>query len=162
MIEDEQQIDRASEGGFLLEHERELLKHQAETLRTFYSLTGAPRKDYTIQMAEAEAERIKIVRRAEAEGIMMIRQAEAEGLKLLGEALATTNQPDALLKVLALEAAAKIAQSLADGKDGKDGKAERRKGYEGFSSPESRRYLLRARDPKGIPKRPTAPPAEKA
>ena len=116
MIDDQSKIDTATQGGFLLAHERELLQHQAETLRTFYSLTGAPRKDYTIQMAEAEAERIRIVRAAEAQGILAIRQAEAEGLQLIGQALATTQNQELVIKFLALEAVQKTAQSLADGK----------------------------------------------
>jgi hypothetical protein len=116
MTDDQSQIDSSTEGGFLLEHERELLKHQAETLRTFYSLTGAPRKDYTIQMAEAEAERIRIIRAAEAQGILAIRQAEAEGLKLIGEAFAAIKQPELVIKLISLEALQKVAQSLGDGK----------------------------------------------
>lgn len=116
MIDDQSRIDIVTQGGFLLEHERELLKHQAETLRTFYSLTGAPRKDYTIQMAEAEAERIRIVRAAEAQGILAIRQAEAEGIQLIGQALAATQNPELVIKIIALEAVQKTAQSLGDGK----------------------------------------------
>jgi hypothetical protein len=115
MIDEDPLADKTSEAGFLLEHERELLKHQAETLRTFYSLTGAPRKDYTIQMAEAEAERIRIVRTAEAQGILAVRQAEAEGLQLIGQALAAMEKPELIIKLLTLETAQKVSQSLADG-----------------------------------------------
>jgi hypothetical protein len=115
MIDDDPLADKPTEGSFLLEHERELLKHQAETLRTFYSLTGAPRKDYTIQMAEAEAERIRIVRTAEAQGILAIRQAEAEGLKMIGETLAAMERPELVIKLLTLETVQKVSKSLGDG-----------------------------------------------
>ncbi len=115
MTDDDPLADKSTEAGFLLEHERELLKHQAETLRTFYSLTGAPRKDYTIQMAEAEAERIRIVRTAEAQGILAVRQAEAEGLKLIGEALAAVEKPELVIKLLSLETVQKVSKSLGDG-----------------------------------------------
>lgn len=115
MIDDDPLNDQPTEGGFLLEHERELLKHQAETLRTFYSLTGAPRKDYTIQMAEAEAERIRIVRTAQAQGIVAIRQAEAEGLRMIAETLAAMEKPDLVLKLLTLETVKNVSKSLADG-----------------------------------------------
>jgi len=115
MTDDDPLADKSTEAGFLLEHERELLKHQAETLRTFYSLTGAPRKDYTIQMAEAEAERIRIVRTAEAQGILAIRQAEAEGLQLIGQALAAMEKPELVIKLLSLETVQKVSKSLGDG-----------------------------------------------
>ena len=71
-----------------LEFEQELLKHEAESLRSFYSLTGPARKDYTIQIAEADAIRIKAVFEAEASGLLAVRKAEAEGYRLIGEALA--------------------------------------------------------------------------
>ena len=116
MIDTQYESDKATEGGFLLTHERELLKHEAETIRTFYSLTGAPRKDYIIQMAEAEAERIRIIRQAEADGILAIRKAEAEGLKMIDDALANASQPELLKKILTLETAQNMARSLADGK----------------------------------------------
>ena len=116
MIDSQSQNDKPTDVSLLLEHERELIKHEAETIRTFYSLTGAPRKDYIIQMAEAEAERIRITRKAEAEGILAIRKAEAEGLRMLDDALATASQPGLLKTILTLEAAENMARALADGK----------------------------------------------
>lgn len=96
--------------------EKEMLKEEAEHLRNFYSLTGESRKEYIIKMAEAEAERIKIVRCAQAEGILAIRQAEAEGFKRIGEALAQIETRDLVVKLAGLMALQQVAQSLAEGK----------------------------------------------
>jgi len=95
--------------------ERELLQFEAENVRTFYSLTAPARKEYTIQMAEAEAERIRIVRKAQADGILAIRKAEAEGYKLMGEALAQCGQAEQVLKLAGLVALQDVARSLANG-----------------------------------------------
>jgi hypothetical protein len=100
----------------LTKDEKELLKLDAEKVRSFYSLTGPARKEYAIQMAEAEAERITIVRRAQAEGILAIRRAEAEGFKLIGEALAQCPDKDLVVKLAGLIALQDMAQSLGDGK----------------------------------------------
>ena len=99
----------------LLTHERELLKHKAEDVRSFYALTGSPRKEYAIQMAEAEGERIRITRQAEAEGILAIRKAEAEGYKLIGAALASIPNPELVIKLAALRTLHQVSQALADG-----------------------------------------------
>jgi hypothetical protein len=87
----------------------------AEKVRNFYSLTGPARKDYIIQMAEAEAERIKILRQAQAEGFLAIRRAEADGFKLIGEALAQCKCPQLVVKLAGLDALQDVAQSLGDG-----------------------------------------------
>ncbi len=116
MINPQPEPIETEQAGTPLEHERYLLRHDAETIRTFYSLTGAPRKDYIIQMAEAEAERIRITRQAEADGILAIRKAEAEGLKMIDDVLANATQPELLQKILTLETAQGIARSLGDGK----------------------------------------------
>jgi len=108
-----QNLDKNS--SYLLE-EKEFLKQDAECIRSFYSLTGPARKDYAIQMAEAEAERIKIIRRAQAEGILEIRKAEAEGYKLIGEALAQVKNPELVIKLAGLAALQEVSQSLANGK----------------------------------------------
>jgi hypothetical protein len=102
--------------GFMLEHERELLKHETEGLRTFYSLTGPARKDYTQQMAEAEAYRIKTILQAQAEGVIAMRKAEAEGYRLIGEALASVSDPGKVIEIAKLHALQRVAQALADGK----------------------------------------------
>jgi ActR/RegA family two-component response regulator len=96
--------------------ESELLKLGAENVRTFYSLTGPARKDYTIQMAEAEAERIRIVRQAQADGLVAVRKAEAEGLRLIGEALSKCQEPELVVKLAGLATLQDVAKSLADGK----------------------------------------------
>ena len=67
-------------------------------------------------MAEAEAERIRIVRQAQAEGILAIRKAEAEGYKMIGEALSQVENPEQVIKLAGLAALQEVAQSLADGK----------------------------------------------
>jgi regulator of protease activity HflC (stomatin/prohibitin superfamily) len=96
--------------------EKELLSHEAESVRTFYSRTGPARKEYAIQMAEAEAQRIRTVREAQADGVLAIRKAEAEGYRMIGEALAGLDNADQVLKLAGLMALQQVAQSLADGK----------------------------------------------
>lgn len=109
-----QNLDK--ESSYLTKDEKELLKLEPEKVRTFYSLTGPARKEYTIQMAEAEAERIKIVRQAQADGLLAIRRAEAEGFKLIGDALAQCENPDLVVKLAGLVALQDVAQALGDGK----------------------------------------------
>ncbi len=109
-------IPSLDKGGSQLTDERELLGLDAENVRTFYSLTGPARREYAIQMAEAEAARIRIVREAQAEGILSIRRAEAEGLRLIGEALEQCQNRDLLAKFAGLMALQEVSQSLADGK----------------------------------------------
>ena len=108
-----QDLDKGTNG---LTTELELLKNDAEKVRDFYALTGPARKDYTIQMAEAEAERIKIIRQAQADGLLAIRKAEAEGYKLIGEALAQIENPETVVQLAGLMALQQVAQSLGDGK----------------------------------------------
>jgi hypothetical protein len=108
-------LDRDREGIIPVD-EKELLTFGAENVRTFYALTGPARKEYIIQMAEADAERVKIVRKAQAEGLLAIRKAEAEGLRLIGEALAHSEYRDLVARFAGLMAAQQVAQSLADGK----------------------------------------------
>jgi hypothetical protein len=109
-----QKID--NESSYLAKDEKELLKYDPETVRSFYSLTGPARKEYAIQMAEAEADRIRIVRQAQADGLLAIRKAEAEGFTLIGEALAKCENPELIMKLAGLMALQDVAQSLADGK----------------------------------------------
>ena len=104
------------ESSYLAKDEKELLKLDAEQVRSFYSLTGPARKEYAIQMAEAEAERIRIVRQAQADGILAIRKAEAEGFKLIGEALSQCEHTEHVVKLAGLVALQDVAQSLGDGK----------------------------------------------
>jgi ActR/RegA family two-component response regulator len=110
---DVQNLDR---GRNLDVAESELLNLGAENVRTFYSLTGPARKDYTIQMAEAEAERIRIIRQAQADGLLAIRKAEAEGFRLVGEALAKCQEPELVLKLAGLATLQDAAKALADGR----------------------------------------------
>jgi hypothetical protein len=107
---DEEPIPRLA-----LEHERELLTHEAESLRTFYSLTGPARKDYTEQMAEAEAYRVKRIRDAQAEGLLAMLRAEAEGYRLIGEALASVPNPEHVIEIARLHTLQRVAEVLADG-----------------------------------------------
>jgi len=109
-----QNLDK--ESSYLTKDEKELLKLDAEKVRAFYSLTGPARKEYAIQMAEAEAERIRIVRQAQADGILAIRRAEAEGFRLIGEALAHCEDKELVVKLAGLVALQDVAQSLGDGK----------------------------------------------
>jgi len=109
-----QNLDK--ESGYLAKDEKDLLKLDAEKVRSFYSLTGPARKEYAIQMAEAEAERIRTVRQAQADGILSIRKAEAEGFKLIGEALAQCENKEMVVKLAGLVALQDVAQSLGDGK----------------------------------------------
>jgi hypothetical protein len=96
--------------------DKELFEHDGDRLRNFYSLTGPPRRDYIIQLAQAEAERIKIIRHAQAEGMLAIRQAEAEGLRAIGEALARLDRPELVLQMATLMALQEVAKQLANGK----------------------------------------------
>jgi ActR/RegA family two-component response regulator len=111
---DVQNLDKGSI--YMVKDEKDLLEKDPETVQSFYSLTGQARKDYAIQMAEAEAARIEIIRKAQAEGIMAIRKAEAEGLKLIGEALKTCEDKDLVVKLAGLAALQNVAESLANGK----------------------------------------------
>ncbi len=108
-------LDKEPIPGLALEHERELLKHEAESLRTFYSLTGPARKDYTEQMADAEAYRVRQMRQAQAEGLLAIRKAEAEGYRLIGEALAGVPNPEHVIEIARLHTLQRVAEVLADG-----------------------------------------------
>ena len=104
------------DSSYLAKDEMELLRLDPEKVRSFYSLTGPARKEYAIQMAEAEAERIRIVRQAQADGILAIRKAEAEGFKVIGDALAQCNGHEELVvKLAGLVAMQDMAQSLGDG-----------------------------------------------
>jgi len=109
-----QNLDK--ESIYLAQDEKELLKLDPEKVRSFYSLTGPARREYIIQMAEAEAERIRIARKAQAEGLLEIRKAEAEGFKLIGEALAQCQTPELVVKLAGLIALQDVAQSLGEGK----------------------------------------------
>lgn len=113
-MKDDKLIDALT--GTSLEFERELLKHEAENLRSFFSLTGPARKDYTIQIAEADAFRIKAVFQAEADGLLAIRKAEAEGYKCIGEALAAIPNADLVIEIAKLHALQQVAESLGDGR----------------------------------------------
>jgi regulator of protease activity HflC (stomatin/prohibitin superfamily) len=99
-----------------MEHERILLTHDAEELRAFYSLTGPARKDYTEQMAEAEANRVRLLRQAQADGLVAMRRAEAEGYLMIGEALASLPNSRDVIEVAKLHTAQRIADYLSDGK----------------------------------------------
>lgn len=99
-----------------MEHERELLKHEADQLRSFYSLTGPARKDYTEQMAEAEATRIRLLRQAQADGLLSMRKAEAEGYRLIGEALASIPNANEVIEIARFHTVQRVADFLADGK----------------------------------------------
>lgn len=95
--------------------EKELLEKDVDQIRQFYSLTGDPRSEYVIQMAKAEAEKIRTIRQAQAEGLLAIRKAEAEGLKLIGQALSTLEQPELVMQLSGLMALQEVAKQLADG-----------------------------------------------
>ena len=99
-----------------MQFEQELLKHEAEALGSFYSLTGPARKDYTIQIAEADALRIKAIFEAEASGLLAIRKAEADGYRLIGEALASVPNANQVIEIAKLHALQQVAESLGDGK----------------------------------------------
>lgn len=108
-----QNLDKNSSA--LTQDEKDLLLLDAEKVRSFYSLTGPARKEYALQMAEAEAQRIRIVREAQAEGILAIRKAEAEGFKLIGAALSQCEHADLVVKLAGLVALQDVAQSLGEG-----------------------------------------------
>lgn len=101
---------------FPWELEKELLSRDSETLRGFYSLTGPSRKDFIIQMAEAEAERIRMIGAAKAEAIQKVRTAEAEGYRAIAQAIAESPDKEAVVRLVGLSAAASVAQSLGDGR----------------------------------------------
>ncbi len=100
---------------FPWELEKELLARDSDTLRGFYSLTGPSRKDFIIQMAEAEAERIRMIGAAKAEAIQKVRSAEAEGYRAIAQAIAESPDKEAIVRLVGLSAAANVAQSLGDG-----------------------------------------------
>lgn len=108
-----QNLDKDS--SYLTRDEFEYIKQDPERVRTYYALTGPARKEYAIQMAEAEAERIRTVRQAQADGILAIRKAEAEGFKLIGDVLAQCKEKDLVVKLAGLVALQDVAQSLGDG-----------------------------------------------
>jgi len=100
----------------VLKDEKDLLTLDPEKVRSFYSLTGPARKEYIIELAEAEAERIKIVRKAQAEGVFEILKAQAEGLKKIAEVLSNTDRPELVVQIASLIALQGVAQSLGEGK----------------------------------------------
>lgn len=100
---------------FTWELEKELLSRDSEALRAFYSLTGPSRKDFVIQMAEAEAERIRMIGSAKAEAIQKVRTAEAEGYRAIAQAIAESPDKDAIVRLVGLSVAASVAQALGDG-----------------------------------------------
>lgn len=108
-------LDREPIHPIAMEHERELLKHEAESLRTFYSLTGPARKDYIEQMGEAEANRVRSLRQAQAEGLLAMRRAEAEGYRLIGDALASLSNAEQVLEVARMHTAQRVAELLGEG-----------------------------------------------
>lgn len=112
MTDSEHGSDRLEE----LRHELELLRHEAESLRTFFSLTAIPRKEYTEQMARAEATRTREDAIARADGILARLKAEAEGLRLVGEVLSQAGNPSALLAFAKLQALERIAHVIANGR----------------------------------------------
>ena len=103
-------------GAFAWQLEQDLLSRDAETLRSFYSLTGPSRKDFIVQMAEAEAERIRMIGAARAEATQKVLTAEAEGYRAIAHALAESPDRDAVVRLVGLTAAASVAQALGDGK----------------------------------------------
>ena len=113
MIENVNQIEIS--GNAEKSDDENLLKQDAEKVRSFYSLTGPSKKEYTIQMAEAEAERIRIIRKAQAEGILEIRKAEAEGLKIVGEVLDKCENRELVVKLASLVTLQDVAKSIGDG-----------------------------------------------
>lgn len=118
----EQQVDSRDEMLLMheaLEHERELLKFQAESLRTFYSLTGPSRKNYVEQISEADAARLKSLGEARATNILLISRAQADGIKLIAEALSASPNPQLALEFARLQTLERVAQALADGKASK-------------------------------------------
>ena len=97
-------------------HERELLQRNADELRNFYALSGPARKNYTEQMAEAEAKRVRLLRQAQADGLLSMMRAEAEGYRLIGEVLAALPNANQVLEVARLHTVQRVADFLADGK----------------------------------------------
>lgn len=103
------------DSAFPWELEKELLSRDSETLRGFYSLTGPSRKDFIIQMAEAEAERIRMIGAAKAEAMQKVRTAEAEGYRAIAQAIAESPDKEVIVRLVGLSAAASVAQALGDG-----------------------------------------------
>jgi len=99
-----------------LRHERELLGLNPESVRSFYSLTGTSRKNYVEQIAEAEANRVKALGAARAENIRAAATAAAQAIRDIGTALAEVRDPVHVLEYLKIQAAERIAQSLASGR----------------------------------------------
>ncbi len=98
-----------------LEHELHLLEHSAETLRSFYSLTGSPRKEYIEQIAQADALRIRLTGEARAEAHLAWLRAHAEGLRVVGEALGSLKNPELAVALARLDSLERIAAAIADG-----------------------------------------------
>ncbi len=99
-----------------LEHELHLLEHDAETLRSFYSLTGSPRKEYTEQVGEAEATRIRMIGEARAQAHLAWLRAHADGLRLIGEAIGSLRNPELAVAMAKLDSLERISASIADGR----------------------------------------------
>jgi regulator of protease activity HflC (stomatin/prohibitin superfamily) len=95
--------------------EKDLLEKDAEKVRTFYSLTGPARKEFILQMAEAESERTRIVLKAQAEGLLAVMKAEADGLQLIDQALANAKNPDVVLKLAGMMTLQQVAKYLSEG-----------------------------------------------
>jgi hypothetical protein len=112
-MKDDVLMDSLSERA--IEFEKALLQHEAESLRSFFSLTGPARKDYTIQIAEADAIRIRALFAAEADGLLAVRKAEAEGYRLIGEALAAIPNAGLVIEIAKLHALQQVAESLGEG-----------------------------------------------
>lgn len=118
-MSDSPQHPRPKLDDLALEHELHLLEHDAETLRSFYSLTGAPRKEYTEQVGEAEAARLRMIGEAKAQAHLAWLRAHADGLRLVGEALASLRTPALAIEMARLDALERIAASIADGRSTK-------------------------------------------
>ena len=109
------QLDKKPFDSPTMEHERELLTREPENLRSFYALTGPARKDYIVQMAEAEATRVRELRLAQADGLLAMRKAEAEGYRLIGEVLSNIPNANEVLEIARLHTVQRVADLLADG-----------------------------------------------
>ena len=107
--------DKEGDGAFSWEVEKELLARESETLRNFYSLTGPSRKDFLVQMAEAETQRIRIIGAARAEAILKVRTAEAEGYRAIAQAIAESPDKDVIVRLVGLTTAASVAEALGNG-----------------------------------------------
>lgn len=100
---------------FTWEVEKELLSRDSETLRAFYSLTGPSRKDFILQMGEAEAARIRMIGAAKAEAIQKVRTAEAEGYRAIAQAIAESADKEAIIRLVGLATASSMAAALGNG-----------------------------------------------